>query len=171
MIYRITRTTLRGPFENHACFTAALAVAEASAQAVTIETVPDAGNTGGPNDRSFTIWLQVTPFALPATCDPDLITSAGKNGWATEAEARAVLAGILAGHAQVNANVAAANAAAVSPGNIAASVAKDAGKVADVAAGAVAGAAGAASALWLVEALGAGLLAWWAAKRWLGKGA
>lgn len=171
-LYRITRTTLRGPFENHACFVAAMVLAQATGDAFMVDTVPQPGNSGGPNDRSYTLWRQEKPISIPPTCNPELMTHAGKNGWGTEAEARAVLKAILAGEAAVQAKVEAANAAATSPANVAAGVAGDigaaAGKAADAAAGAVAGASAGALALWAAEALAAGALAWWAARKWLG---
>lgn len=172
-VYRITRTTLRGQFENHSCFVAAMVLAQATGEAFMVDTVPAPGNNGGPNDRSFTLWRQEKPFAFPATCDPELITRSGKNGWNTESEARAVLASVLKGEAQVDAMVERSNAAAVDPANIAAGVAADVAKGAEKAAGAVGGAAAAAAGgagiLWAVEAVVAGVVAWWAAKRWLGK--
>lgn len=171
--YRITRTTLRGPHENHACFVATMIVAQASGDAMMIDTVAQPGNTGGPNDRSYTLWRQERPVAFPPTCTAELISRSGANGWATEAEARAVLQAILAGEAAVQAGVDAANVKATSASNIASGVAADAAKAAGKAADAALGAAGAAGAgavvIWLAEAAAAGALAWWAVKRWMGK--
>lgn len=168
--YRITRTTLRGQWENHACFVAAMVLAQATGDAFMIDTVAEPGSTGGPNDHSYTLWRQEKQIAFPPTCDPELISSAGVNGWPTEAAARAALNGLLSGAKAVTANVEAANAKAVSAGNIAASIGKDAAKVADAAAGAAKAAGAGAIILWGLEALAAGGLAWWLAKRWLGGG-
>lgn len=172
--WRITRTTLRGPFENHACFVATMVLAQATGDAFMVTTEPQPGNNGGPNDRSYTLWRQEKPVSFPPNCDAELITRSGANGWPTEAEARAVLKAVLAGEAAVQANVEAANAKATSAANVAAGVAADVGKAAGKAADAAVGAAGAAGAgavaLWAVEALAAGALAWWAARRWFGKG-
>jgi hypothetical protein len=171
-LYRITRTTLRGSFENHLCFINTLTVAQATSEGAMILTEPQPGNDGGPNDRSYTLWRQDKPLAFPPNCDAELMTSGGKNGWATQADAVVVLEALLSGDESVQAGVESANAKATSVANIAASAGKDikagaekVGEAAKKAAGAV---ATGYSILFVAEAVAAGALAWWAVKRWLG---
>lgn len=149
MVYRLSRTTDRGQHATRDCFIAYLGVAVASGSAWFVDAVPEPGNDGGPNDRTWVLWKQAQPLTIPAQCDPGLQSDAGKNGWETEAEARSVLKKYLAGAATVAASVAAANKAAVSPANIASGVASD---VAKAAADVALPVAKTVSALWLAEA-------------------
>jgi hypothetical protein len=84
--------------------------------------------------------------------NPDLVTGFGTNGWATQAEAQAVVDRELGQRNAIAAQVKAANEKAVSPGNIAAGLAKDAAAAAE----------GLKTSpwVWFGAAAGAGLLLW-----------
>jgi hypothetical protein len=132
-MYRITRTVIRGQFENDQCFVIWLA---AQAGAVYfVKSADDPLNNGGPNDKRYYLWNQNQAVKTP-TCPnsaPDLVVHAGLDGWESQAQAEAVLAYEL-GQSQVIADqVKAANEAAVSPEHLAESAAKDAGKALDAA--------------------------------------
>lgn len=126
--YRITRALLRGQFASSDCFEKWLeAQTDAgNAQLVTVREDPGIP-AGGVSDARYYLWLQIAPVlsAFPKTCNPDLVNFAGKNEWATQAEAQAVIDAKLKQGAAIAAEVKKANEKAVSAGNIAAGVAED----------------------------------------------
>lgn len=156
-MWRVIRTIIRGQFENDDCFLKwvgshpaeiaigkVIAVPAISELAVpyhdTFETLypflkpEDFGNAKpSANDQRLYIVYQAQEVATP-NCpngNPSLVTSAGKNGWDTQAQAQAVVDAELAQQNKIAAMVKEANEKAVSPGNIAASVLKDAAEAAD----------------------------------------
>src|SRR5215470_17065557 len=91
-MYRITRTIIRGQFENDQCFVIWLAAQAGSVYFV--KSAEDPLNNGGPNDKRYYLWNQNQAVKTP-TCPnsaPDLIVHAGKDGWESQAEAESVLA-------------------------------------------------------------------------------
>lgn len=134
MMFRLTRTIVRGQFSNEACFAQWIAASVPAVQLVKI--VPDPLNNGGPNDGDYFLWVQNSPVATPdaKTCDVSLVTRDGKNGWATQAEAEAVLAAELQQSGAVKATVERAIADAASPeaylNSILNQAGRDAGKLA-----------------------------------------
>lgn len=127
MVWRVIRTTVRGQFANDACFVAWVGSHPAEVAMAKVIEQPEIGNPGGPNDRRLYILYQAAAIIVPAcpNSNPELVTSGGKNGWDTQAEAQAVADGDVAQTQKIAAQVKAANAAAVSPENIAAGAAKD----------------------------------------------
>lgn len=126
-MYRITRTTLRGQFENDQCFAVWLKNTP-SVHYVTLQDDPT--NDGGPNDRRYYIWTQDAPVTTP-TCPnsaPDLINESGVNGWNTAAEAAAVVSRIIKRNVSIDEMVKAANDRAMSLDNIIAGAVSDLGK-------------------------------------------
>lgn len=133
-MYRITRTVIRGQFENDQCFVVWLA-ANAPNGVSFVKSANDPLNNGGPNDKRYYLWSQAMPVKTP-TCQgsaPDLIVHAGLDGWASLDQANAVLDYELGQSKVIADQVAAENAAAVSPEHLAESAAKDAGKALDAA--------------------------------------
>lgn len=126
-MYRITRTTLRGQFENDQCFALWL---KNTPTVHYVALQDDPTNTGGPNDRRYYVWLQDAAVTQPkcANSAPDLVNEAGTNGWATPGEAAAVISRIIKKNVTIDEMVKAANEKAVSVENIAAGVAGDIGK-------------------------------------------
>lgn len=131
-MYRVTRTTLRGQWENDQCFALWL---KNTPTVHYVTLIDDPTNTGGPNDRRFYVWEQTAilqPDAMPkCKSDPDLMTEAGANGWNTAGEAAGVISRIIKKNVTIDEMVKAANEKAISLENIAAGVAKDIGKDVD----------------------------------------
>lgn len=81
-------------------------------------------------EHRYYLWYQNAPvktMVCPKS-DPDLVTSGGKDGWATEAEGRAVLNAQIAQSATVAKLVEDANQKALSPSNNAKQALQDFGK-------------------------------------------
>lgn len=77
--------------------------------------------------RRYYLWIQhvdVQTMKCPNS-DPDLVNSGGKNGWATEAEARAVMNAQIGASEAIVAKVQASKAADNKVGNVAASAVKN----------------------------------------------
>lgn len=164
-MYRVTRTTLRGPFANDRCFLDWLA-GFPTASARIVSWSDDPMNDGGPNDRRFYVWFHDVDMP-PLKCangSPDLINSGGKNGWPTEAEALAVVKHQTGKAAEIKQQVDAANEAAVSVENIAKGVAKDVAEgAADVVTGKSLGTVGK-----LAAGAGVAVAAFWVLSKILG---
>jgi hypothetical protein len=126
MTYRISRTTDSGPNADRDCFIAWLAEHTATGDAWLIDAQPEPMNNGGPNDRTLVLWNQVKGGLQMPACFPGLQTSAGANGWNTEAEARAVFNAMLTSTTQLAKTIKEANEKATSAANIAQSMAYDA---------------------------------------------
>jgi hypothetical protein len=114
--FRVTRTTLRGQFENDRCFLDWIA-SYPTANVRIVDWVDDPMNDGGPNDRRFYIWFQNIAVS-GIKCNPDLMSKDGKNGWATFAEAKAVRDSFIGASADIKEVVVAANKQAMSVGNL-----------------------------------------------------
>ncbi len=120
MVWRVIRTTVRGQFANDDCFVKWVGSHPAEVAIAKVIEQPEIGNPGGPNDRRLYILFQAAPLPVP-TCpngNPELITSGGKNGWDTQADAQAVADGDVAQQKNIAAQVAKENAAAVAPAKI-----------------------------------------------------
>jgi len=144
-MYRVTRTTLRGQFEDDRCFLDWVA-SFPTANARVVDWRDDPTNNGGPNDRRFYVWFHdvemKTPIC-PRGAVLELITKDKKNGWDTEAEARAVMLAQLGQAAAIQQKVDASVAEATSVKKIVGSMAGDAAQaVQDVATGEAFGVAG-----------------------------
>lgn len=106
----------------------------AQGKAQLLDTTFDAANDGGPNDTAWLLWVQFADLpAIPSDCNPDLMSRNGVNGWATEPEARTVLAAFVGQANAVNATVDKANQESLgksvkADADAVASAAKDAAK-------------------------------------------
>lgn len=157
MTFRVTRTTLRGQYEDDRCFLDWVA-GYPTANARIVDFRDDPMNNGGPNDRRFYVWfhdVDMQPMKCANGNYPDLIVRDKKNGWPTEAEARAVMLWQIGEAASVKRMVDASNAEALSLKNIAAGMAGDVKEaVADVATGKAFGFAGTIAVGAAIVALG-----------------
>lgn len=128
-MYRVVSTTLRGQFEDDRCFLDWVAMyPTVNARIVDWRDQPQ--NDGGVNDRRWYVWFHDVPMktANVPGCPrglPGLITRDGKNGWETEAEARAVRDAHIGQSAEIKAMADAANEKATSISNIAGGLAGD----------------------------------------------
>lgn len=113
-IYRVTQTFLAGQYADDACIRAWI---DNTPGLTLIDAVLDDANDGGPNDRRYILWHQAAQVPLPTACKLTLVTSAGKNGWAVEADARKVLDRMASQDARINESVEQANEAALNPLN------------------------------------------------------
>ena len=141
--WRVIRTYLRGPYANDDCFLKWVGINVATiaiAKVVLVPAInelavpyhdafktlypflaPDKSGGTSSNDQQLYIVYQSADTPMPncANGNPSLVTSNGKNGWGTQAEAQAVVDAELALRNKVAAQVKAANEKAVSPANIA----------------------------------------------------
>jgi hypothetical protein len=132
--WRVIRTIVRGQFANDDCFLKWIGSHPAEIAIAKVVQLPAvSGLPNDPNDQRLYIVYQAAAVVTP-NCpngNPELVTSGGRNGWPTQAEAEAVASGDLAQRDKIAAQVKAANEKAVSPGNIASSIANDASKAID----------------------------------------
>lgn len=104
-IFRITRTVMSGVFADDACVQEWL---KANSALHVVKQEYEGDNPA--SQRRYILWHQADAVQTPKDCALSLVTSNGKNGWATQSEAEAVLDGIQGRAAAVDAAVESANA-------------------------------------------------------------
>lgn len=105
-IYRVTRVTIEGPMSDDICIRAWI-----DAEPL-VELVSWAEE---PTNHRYYVWRQSGVVALPKDCQLTLQTRDGKNGWATQAEADAVVAYALTASGKVDVTVTKANEWSLDP--------------------------------------------------------